>query len=89
MTDPMILPHRLTLNERNQLTMTGVTEVISFDDTAVVLRTELGTLSVHGQQLQLKTLSVDGGQIAVEGSVTALIYEEPRHKGSLLGRLFG
>lgn len=89
MTDPMTLPHRLTLNERHQLTMTGVTEVVSFDDTAVVLRTELGTLSVHGQQLQLKTLSVDGGQIAVEGSVSALIYEEPRNKGGLLGRLFG
>ena len=89
MTDPMTLPHRLTLNERHQLTMTGVTEVVSFDDTAVVLRTELGTLSVHGQQLQLKTLSVDGGQIAVEGSVTAMVYEEPRPKGGLLSRLFG
>lgn len=89
MTDPMTLPHRLTLNERRQLTMTGVTEVVSFDDAAVVLRTELGTLSVHGQQLQLKTLSVDGGQIAVEGSVSALVYEEPRSKGGLLGRLFG
>jgi sporulation protein YabP len=89
MTEPMTLPHRLTLNERQQLHMTGVTEVISFDDSAVVLRTELGNLSVHGQQLQLKTLSVDGGQIAVEGSVTALIYEEPKPRAGLLGRLFG
>ena len=89
MSDSMMLPHRLTLTERSQLTMTGVTEVISFDETAVVLRTELGTLCVHGQQLQLKTLSVDGGQIAVEGKVAALIYEEPRSKGGLLGRLFG
>ena len=87
--DPMLLPHRLTLNERHQLTMTGVTEVVSFDDSAVVLRTELGTLSVHGQQLQLKTLSVDGGQVAVEGNIGALIYEEPRNRGSLLSRLFG
>ena len=89
MEDALQLPHKLTLNQREDLTMTGVTEVVSFDDTAVVLRTELGTLSVHGQQLQLKTLSVDGGQIAVEGSIAALIYEEPRSKGGLLGRLFG
>jgi sporulation protein YabP len=89
MEETLQLPHKLTLNQREDLTMTGVTEVVSFDDTAVVLRTELGTLSVHGQQLQLKTLSVDGGQIAVEGSVSALIYEEPRNKGGLLGRLFG
>lgn len=87
--DPMTLPHRLTLNERRQLTMTGVSEVVSFDDSAVILRTELGMLSIHGQQLQLKTLSLDGGQVAVEGTVSALIYEEPKNRSGLLGRLFG
>ena len=40
------LPHKLTLNERRQLTMTGVTEVISFDETAAVLHTSLGTLLI-------------------------------------------
>ena len=80
------LPHALTLNERKQLTMTGVTEVVSFDDCAVILRTDLGTLVVQGKELQLKNLSLDGGQVAVDGTVCALIYEEPRGKG--LGRLF-
>ena len=41
--DRLHLPHKLTLNDRSSLTMTGVTEVVSFDDSAVVLRTELGT----------------------------------------------
>mgnify|MGYP002515320311 CR=1 FL=1 len=77
----MDLPHKLTLNDRKQLTMTGVCEVISFDDTAVILRTTMGTLTVQGSQLQLKTLSLDGGQVAVEGQVAALIYEEPRPAG--------
>ena len=72
------LPHKLTLNERKKLTMTGVTEVVSFDDTAVVLQTNLGTLEVQGQELKLKTLSIDGGQVAVDGQISALIYEEPR-----------
>lgn len=85
----MQVPHRLTLSERRQLVMTGVSEVISFDDTSVVLRTELGTLSVHGKQLQLKQMSLDGGQVAVDGSITALLYEEPRASGGWLGRLFG
>lgn len=75
------LPHKLQLNERQQLTMTGVTEVVSFEDTAVVLRTSLGTLMVQGRELKLKTLSLDGGQVAVEGTVSALIYEEPRQTG--------
>ena len=83
------MPHKLCLEERSRLTMTGVTEVISFEDTAVVLQTSLGTLAVQGQQLQLKTLSVEGGQVAVEGKVCALVYEEPRQTGTWLGRLFG
>ena len=82
------LPHKLTLNERKSLSMIGVTEVVSFDDTAVVLRTALGTLSVQGNNLQLKTLSLDGGQVAVDGTVTALIYEEPRSNQGVLQRLF-
>jgi sporulation protein YabP len=83
------LPHKLSLNERKNLTMTGVTEVVSFDDTMVVLRTALGTLEVQGQELQLKTLSIDGGQVAVDGHISALLYEEPRNSGGgLFGRLF-
>ena len=50
------LPHKLQLNERKSLTMTGVTEVVSFDETAVVLQTSLGLLIVQGQQLSLKNL---------------------------------
>ena len=81
------LPHKLTLNERKNLTMSGVTEVVSFDDTAVILHTALGSLVVQGTDLQLKTLSLDGGQVAVDGKVSALIYEEPRPAGSWLQRL--
>lgn len=82
-------PHKLQLNERRQLTVTGVTEVVSFDENAVVLQTAMGTLIVQGQQLQLKTLSLEGGQVAVDGNVSALIYEEPRLRGGWRQRLFG
>ncbi len=75
------LPHKLQLVERQQLTMTGVTEVVSFDDTAVVLQTSLGTLVIQGRELQLKNLSLEGGQVSVSGTVSALIYEEPRQGG--------
>jgi sporulation protein YabP len=80
------LPHKLTLNRREQLTVTGVDEVIGFDETAVILRTELGALHIHGQQLQLKELSVDSGQMAVTGQISALVYEEPRSRGGWFGR---
>lgn len=79
------LPHKLQLNERRQLTMTGVTEVVSFDEGGVVLQTSLGTLVISGKELQLKTLSLDGGQVAVDGMVTSLVYEEPRQTGRWRG----
>lgn len=82
------LPHKLTLDERRKLTMTGVTEVVSFDDTAVILHTSLGTLIVQGQELQLKTLTLEGGNVAVEGHIAGLAYEEPRRSG-WRSRLFG
>ena len=87
--DRIALPHKLTLNERRQLSMTGVSEVVSFDDTAVILRTQLGPLNIHGKDLQLKTLSLEGGQVAVDGTISALIYEEPRQSGGWMRRLFG
>ena len=83
------LPHRLTLDERRKLTVSGVTEVVSFDETTVIVGTELGILTVQGQQLQLKTLSVEGGQIAVEGDISSLQYEEPPQKVGFMRRLFG
>lgn len=85
----MTLPHKLTLNERRQLSMTGVSEVVSFDENAIILRTELGMLTIQGQNLQLKTLSLEGGQVAVDGTVSALNYEDPRQSGGWVRRLFG
>ena len=83
------MPHKLQLNERRQLTMTGVTEVVSFDEGAVILQTSLGTLVIQGRELQLKTLSLEGGQVAVDGNISALTYEEPRQSGGWRRRLFG
>ena len=84
MADQQHLPHRLTLDERSSLSMTGVTEVVSFDENAVVLHTCLGTLVVQGQDLKL-----NGGNVAVTGKIGSLVYEEPRGKGGWMSRLFG
>lgn len=81
-----LMPHLLTLQERSHLAVTGVADVVRFDEDAVILRTTQGTLVVQGTQLQLKTL--EGGQAAVEGNIIAMHYEETRQKGGLMHRLF-
>lgn len=83
------LPQKLILEDRKRLSVTGVQDVESFDENAVVLHTNHGLLIVRGKELQLKQLSVDGGQVSVNGTVDALIFEEGRKDGGFLVRLFG
>lgn len=86
MTEP-VGAQMLQLQDRSKLTMTGVDQVVRFEENLVVLQTGLGMLHIHGQDLKLKNLTLEGGQAAVEGQVSALIFEEPRDRG-ILGRLF-
>jgi sporulation protein YabP len=85
----MAVPHSLTLHSRSRLSMTGVAEVAGFDENTVVLRTAMGLLTVQGQELRLKALTPEGGNVVIEGTVSALHYEEPRPAGGWLRRLLG
>ena len=76
------MPHKLCLENRQKLTMNAVTEVVSFDETMVVLHTSQGVLVVQGEQLRLKNLSPEGGKVEVDGQIAALHYEQPRQKRS-------
>lgn len=82
------MPHELRLENRARLNVTGVREVESFDENAVVLHTAKGVLVIRGQSLHLQTLSIDGGQVAVDGTVDALVYEESQKQGGFFSRLF-
>lgn len=83
------VPHELRLDNREKLSVSGVREVESFDENAVVLHTARGVLIIRGNGLHLKTLSIDGGDIAVTGTVDALSYEEAQKAGGFFRRLFG
>lgn len=85
----LAVPHSLTLHSRSKLTMTGVAEVAGFDENTVVLHTGMGTLMVQGRDLQLKALSPEGGCVTIEGTVSALHYEEPRPAAGWFRRLLG
>lgn len=78
--------HCLTLTDRKSLTVTGVTEVVGFDETAVVIHTVSGTLTLEGQDLKLKNLSRE--QILVEGTIQSLSYGEESSAGGFWHRLF-
>ena len=88
MAEERRLPHKLTIDERQKLTLTGATEILRFDEEAAVIAVEAGSLVVQGRELKLKTLSLEGGTVSVTGRIDAVYYEQPRQTG-LLGRWLG
>ena len=82
--------HRLVLEDRERLVVSGVEEVERFDEESVTLRTAQGQLVVRGDGLHIEQLSLDGGELRLEGQVDSLTYEDdgPGRTG-LLARLFG
>jgi sporulation protein YabP len=83
------LPHGLTLEDRRQLTISGVEDVERFDETTIVLSTAQGALTVQGTGLHIERLSLDGGDLKVEGLVDSLSYEDrAEQSGGLFARLF-
>ncbi|MHB8926742.1 MAG: sporulation protein YabP [Bacillota bacterium] len=66
--------HLLTIGNREAVSVNGVLEMISFDDQEIVLNTELGTLTIKGEELHIKTLNLDVGTLDVEGLVNAVSY---------------
>ncbi|MCI8677777.1 MAG: sporulation protein YabP [Lawsonibacter sp.] len=84
------MSHHVILEEREQLVISGVEEVESFDESTIFLTTAQGCLEIQGEELHIEKLSLDGGDLKVEGRVNALIYgEERRERGGLLSRLLG
>lgn len=83
-------PHAVTLDERSHLTVTGVDEVVRFDDTEVSMRTSRGMLTVHGEGLHVGRLAIDTGELAIDGAFDALDYtEETVSGGGFWSHLFG
>ena len=82
--------HRLELIGREQLVISGVEDVERFDETGIVMSTSAGTLVVTGEDLHIGKLSLDGGELHVDGRIDSVAYEEGgREQGGFLRRLFG
>lgn len=77
------LPHKLTLDERKKLTLTGAREVLHFDEELVELDTARGNLVIQGSELRLKCLSLEDGAVVIQGNISALLYDEPKQKRGL------
>ena len=90
--DMSVLQHRLELEGRERLLVTGVEEVERFDEEEIVMATTAGTLVVGGTGLNIGKLNLEGGELHVDGAIHTLLYEDKATgggQGGFLRRLFG
>lgn len=89
-TAPAKRPHNFVMQGRKKLSITAVQDVALFDETNIVLNTDMGELTLGGQSLHINHLSVETGEIEIEGNIESASYNDnPLPKGGgLLAKLF-
>ena len=81
----------ITLENRKKMILTGVEEVISFDDEKILLNTKLGALTIKGQNLKMNKLDVQNGDVMINGEIYYIVYsgkEIKKEKEGIFARLF-
>ena len=92
MTDDKIIrkAHNIIMENRKTLSVSGVTDVDNFDEKEILIYTQLGELTVTGKNLHVNSMSIETGEMTVEGAIWGLNYGDKDRKGpvSFIGKLF-
>lgn len=84
--------HKMQIINRSQGIITGVIDVVSFDLNEILLETQMGMMEIKGKELHVKRLSLDKGEIEIEGETDSFVYSDlkkyRKSRESLMGRLF-
>jgi len=88
----LLKAHKISLNNRISGAMTGVREVISFDGGEIILDTEQGIMIIKGEDLHVTRLTLDKGEVEINGRIDGILYtendEKKKERGSFLTKLF-
>ena len=92
MEDRIMKNHKISLFNRGSGSISWVREVISFDLNEIILDTEQGLLMIHGEDLHVTRLTVEKGEVEIEGVVDSFVYSDSGpgkgEKGGIMRRLF-
>lgn len=84
--------HKIVMVGRKSGTISGISDVLSFDENEILLDTDMGLLTIKGKELHISRLSLELGEADMEGKVDSFAYSEKGHKkkqeGSLVSRMF-
>lgn len=82
------IPHSVIMENRSSVSLTGVTEMGSFDEQSVVIYTDYGEIHLRGNKLHISKLSLDTNEVNIDGEIEALIYTQNKKSGNFLSKLF-
>lgn len=82
--------HNVIMENRRTVSISGVTDVDNFDDKTILIYTQLGELAVHGKNLHVNSMSVETGEMTLDGDIYSLVYgDKDKHSPvTFLGKLF-
>lgn len=79
--------HNIIMENREKISMSGIKKVDNFDEQSIILLTELGELTIKGENLHISKMDVDTGDLKVTGNIYGLIYNESQKSTSVFKRL--
>lgn len=89
MNDRVIkMPHSIIVEDRKKMTVSGVSNVESFDEQSVILNTDLGEMTVRGDSLSIGKLNTETGEVAIAGNINALAYTNDSTSTGFFSKLF-
>lgn len=80
--------HDVIMESRKKASMTGIRDIESFDEETIIAKSDCGSLTIRGKMLKISRLSVESGDMVVEGEIDSLVYSELKPAGSVFSRLF-
>lgn len=80
--------HGIILENRRNLSVSGVSDCLAFDEQTIVLQTKLGRLTIKGEGLHIHNFDTSSGDLTAEGKIYALGYTHEDNKQSLFGKIF-
>ena len=80
--------HNVIIENRKAINLSGVKQVLNFTDDAINAVTELGLITVRGENLKLGNFNTEKGELSATGNIIAVVYTGSTQKGSFLGKLF-
>ncbi|PKM95259.1 MAG: sporulation protein YabP [Firmicutes bacterium HGW-Firmicutes-1] len=93
MEDRSYTNHRIVVTNRDEMSITGVSDVVSFDETLVVVETDMGMLEIKGEALHVNQLNLENGEMSLTGDIGGIEYDDKtaykRGGKSIISRLFG